>query len=124
MRLSGNRVVSKASGDELDDWASRLEFTTPDDPFYLAANSSLLNSAQLSSLYSSTGTRVHLILALSPMLGAGDRSNVFVHSDTVVMTQLNHLRSENSKHSPYELAGSVVSLKPGFVSFVFDDFHM
>jgi hypothetical protein len=40
----------------------------PSDPFHLVSNSGLLNTPQLGSLYSSVGTRVHLVLGFTPLL--------------------------------------------------------
>ena len=51
----------------------KVDFPVPSDPFYQVANSGLLNSPQLLSLYSSVGTRAHLVLSFSPLIKARAR---------------------------------------------------
>ena len=46
----------------------KIGYAVPSDPFHQVANSGLLNTPQLGSLYSSVGTRVHLVLGFTPLL--------------------------------------------------------
>ena len=48
-----------------------IAFPEPSDGFHAVAQSSLLNTPQLSSMYSTTGTRCHLVLCFEPMLQNG-----------------------------------------------------
>jgi hypothetical protein len=47
---------------------NEIAFPEPLDAFHAVAQSSLLNTAQLSSLYSTTGTRCHLTLCFEAIL--------------------------------------------------------
>ena len=53
--------------DSVDD----ITFPEPSDGFKAVAQSSLLNSAQLTSLYSTTGTRCHLVMCFDAILKPG-----------------------------------------------------
>jgi hypothetical protein len=50
-----------------------ITFPEPSDGFHAVAQSSLLNSAQLTSLYSTTGTRCHLVMCFEAILKPGTR---------------------------------------------------
>ena len=51
---------------------ARIEFRAPTDGFAQVSQSSLFNTAQLSSMYSTTGSRCHLVLCFEALLRDGD----------------------------------------------------
>ena len=98
----------------------KISFPVPSDAYYQVANSGLLNSPQLVSLYSSVGTRAHLVLALKPLIR--DPATRVLDDSEVLYTQLHHVRPED-KSSPYERDGQRVALKPVFYEWVFESFY-
>jgi hypothetical protein len=98
-----------------------IAFPEPFDGFHAVAQSSLLNTPQLSSMYSTTGTRCHLVLCFEPLLAYGtlelDTSDVF-------FAQAAHAADDDAGRSPYEVrAGGRVFLRPQFHAFVFEAFY-
>jgi hypothetical protein len=99
----------------------KISFPVPSDAYYQVANSGLLNSPQLVSLYSSVGSRAHLVLALKPLIR--DPATRVLDDSDVLYTQLHHVRPED-KSSPYERDGQRVALKPVFYAWVFEAFYV
>jgi hypothetical protein len=118
-------ITVEHNGAAVEDVRS-IDYPVPDDSFHQIANSGLLNSAQLSSLYSSVGTRAHLVLGFTPLLGTeGGRE---IDTDDVLFVQASHVRAVD-KSCPYDrvpdgTANGAVELKPAFHSFVFDAFYV
>jgi len=98
----------------------KIRFPVPTDAFHQVANSGLLNSAQLSSLYSGVGTRVHLALGFTPLMR--DRTTRILDDSEALFVQLHHL-DRDLKTSPYDKSGETITLKPVFVEWVFEVFY-
>ena len=97
-----------------------ISFPEPTDAFHAVAQSSLLNTAQLSSLYSTTGTRCHLTLCFEAVLSPGTRE---IDPERALFVPATHALAGDKK-SPYDVApdGSV-AIKVPFHRFVFDAFY-
>jgi hypothetical protein len=97
-----------------------LAFPEPSDAFHAVAQSSLLNTAQLSSLYSTTGTRCHLTLCFEAILKEDSRD---IDPDGPLFVPATHATAGERK-SPYEVApDGTVAIKASFHSFVFEAFY-
>ena len=83
-------------------------FPIPDDGYYHVANSGLLITPQLASLYSTVGIRAHLVFAFTN-----------VEETNAVFTQGNHL--SDNKHCPYSAPRT---LKPIFRDWIFEAFYV
>ena len=100
----------------------KIDYAVPSDPFYQVANSGLLISAQLSSLYSSVGTRAHLVLSYKPLIA--DPAIRVLDDSEALYVQLRHVRATD-KSSPYEVDdASRIILKPVFYAWVFEAFYV
>ena len=99
---------------------AEVSFEVPSDAYYEVANSGLLNSAQLLSLYSTTGTRCHLVLCFKPLINP---LSLEVNDRDVVFVQMSHVQ-ENEKHCPYETRAGRHYMKPQFHAFVFEAFYV
>jgi hypothetical protein len=63
-------IAPDGTAERVDNVAG-ITFPEPSDGFHAVAQSSLLNSAQLTSLYSTTGTRCHLVMCFEAILKPG-----------------------------------------------------
>lgn len=112
--------ISPDGAAELVESVDDITFPEPNDGFHAVAQSSLLNSAQLTSLYSTTGTRCHLVMCFEAILKPGARE---IDADGPLFIPAT--RAGSDKRSPYERSdGGVVSLKPTFHRFVFETFYV
>ena len=84
------------------------------------ANSGLLISPQLSSLYSSVGTRAHLVLSYKPLIA--DPATRVLDDSKALYVQMRHVRATD-KSSPYEVEDNRIILKPVFYAWVFEAFY-
>ena len=81
---------------------ARIEFRTQTDGFAQVSQSSLFNSAQLSSMYSNTGSRCHLVLCFEALLRDGDAEHE-LDTSRVLYTHALHAEDErDDPRSPYE----------------------
>jgi len=96
----------------------KIVFPVPDDAYFAVSHSGLLNTPQLSSLYSSVGTRCHLAICFGHFTDTEGNMDI----RNVVFTQTSHI-SEN-KHCPYEnMPGGGLRLKSVFQQWVFEEFY-
>jgi hypothetical protein len=58
-------ISPDGAAERVDSGVDDITFPEPSDGFKAVAQSSLLNSAQLTSLYSTTGTRCHLVMCFA-----------------------------------------------------------
>jgi hypothetical protein len=96
----------------------KIDYAVPSDPFHQVANSGLLNTPQLGSLYSAVGTRVHLVLGFTPLL----KESGELDDGETLYVQLRHVRA-GDKGSPYDVQDGRVTLKPVFREWVFEAFY-
>ena len=97
-----------------------IAFPEPNDALHAVAQSSLLNTAQLSSLYSTTGTRCHLALCFEAILKEDSRD---IDPDGPLFVPATHATA-GERRSPYEVApDGTVAIKASFHSFVFEAFY-
>jgi hypothetical protein len=102
---------------------ARIEFRPPNDGFAQVAQSSLFNTAQLSSMYSTTGSRCHLVMCFQALLRDGD-ANHELDTSRVLYTHALHAADErDDPKSPYESRDGRVYLRPAFHAFVFEAFY-
>ena len=76
-----------------------VAFPGPSDGFHAVAQSSLLNTPQLSSssMYSTTGTRCHLVLCFKPLLKKG---TLELDTKAIFFAQATHAADDDAGRSP------------------------
>jgi hypothetical protein len=119
------RITHVGAGGDASEFAvkdvSKIAFPEPSDGFHAVAQSSLLNTPQLSSMYSTTGSRCHLVLCFEPLLTYG---TLELNTSDVFFAQAAHAADDDAGRSPYEVrAGGRIFLKPQFHAFVFEAFY-
>jgi len=86
----------------------------------MVANSSLLITPQLSSMYSTIGTRCHLILAAEPLFGPNGDQSI---DRSIAFPVYNHAQDDDRSPYAFNASKSEFKIKPIFRTFVFEAYY-